>query len=80
MGRMDNTVVLPFMPGDDFWWVDSETREVCCEKNGIVGVAIYADRIDMIDRDGERWSLGEQWFFLTKEDAEEFRDTLLKEE
>ena len=76
---MDNTVVLPFKPGDDIWWIDSDTMEVRCEKNGIDAVAIYADRIEMIDKAGELWSLGEQWFFLTKEDAEDFRDTVLKE-
>lgn len=74
----NNTVVLPFMPNDDIWWVSSETMQVECEKNGIAGVAIYADRIEMIDKAGEHWSLGEQWFFLTKEDAEEFRDTVMK--
>lgn len=75
----NNTVVLPFMPNDDIWWVDSETMEVQCEKNGIAGVAIYADRIEMIDKAGEHWTVGDNWFFLTKEDAEEFRDTVLKE-
>ena len=77
MGR-NNTVVLPFMPNDDLWWVDSETMEVRCEKNGIAGVAIFADRILMIDKEGNQWTVGDKWFFLTKEDAEEFRDTVLK--
>jgi len=67
---------LPFEIGDDCWWVDSETLEVNCDKGGITGVAIYADRIELLDLAGEPRPLHSQWGCLTKEEAEAFKEKL----
>ena len=72
-------IELPFEIGDDLWWVSEETMEVCCEKAGIHGVAIYKDRICIIDQCGEQARLHTDCACLTREEAEAIRDGLLKE-
>lgn len=71
-------MVLPCKPGDDYWWVSSETLEIHHEEGGIIGVAIYKDCFKIIDRSGEVCPLGTQWCCLTREEAESFREKLLK--
>lgn len=61
---------LPFELGDDLWWIDSETNEACCEKGGIHGVAIYKDKINLIDSCGEQVRLHSDCGCLSKEEAE----------
>ena len=74
-----NEVVLPCLPGDDCWFVDSETLEVECEKGGITAVVVYADRIEILDLAGEPRTLHSQWCCLSREEAEAFREKLLNE-
>ena len=76
---MLNTVVLPCAIGSDCWWVSSETLEVEYEKGGITGFVILKDEILALDLAGEPVKIHSQWCCLTKEEAEEFREKLLKE-
>lgn len=74
------TITLPCKPGDDCWWVNSQTLEVSCDKGGIKGLAIYEDRIEIIDLAGEPRELHGQWGCLSREEAEAFRARLLNEQ
>ena len=73
------SVDLPCKPGDDCWWVDSETLEIHHEAGGITGVVVYADRIEILDLAGERLPLHTQWSCLSREEAEAVREKMLKE-
>lgn len=70
---------LPFEIGDDLWWVSSETMEVECEKGGIHGVAIHEDGVYLIDSCREQTKLHSQYGCLTREEAEAFREQMLKD-
>lgn len=73
-----NTVVLPCPIGSDCWWVSSETMEVNCEKGGITGFVILKDEILALDLSGERMEVHGQYCCLSKEEAESFREQMLK--
>ena len=70
---------LPYPIGSDIWWVSSETLEVQCDKGGITGFVVLEDKILALDKAGERNELHSQWCCLTREEAEAFREKLLKE-
>ena len=70
---------LPCPIGSDVWWVSSETLEVECEKGGITGFVIRENEILALDKCGEAFELHSQWGCLTREEAEAFREQLLKE-
>lgn len=72
-------MVLPCKPGDDYWWVSSETLEINHEVGGITAVVVYKDHFKIIDQSGEMCDLGTQWSCLSREEAEAFREKLLKE-
>ena len=78
------TVVLPCPIGSDIWWVsggdDDETLEVKCEEGGITGFVIREGEILALDKAGERFELNSRWGCLTKGEAEEIRDKMLKEQ
>ena len=72
------TVVLPCKPGDDYWWVSSETLEINHEEGGITGVVVYKDNhFKIVDKLGDLCDIGTQWCCLTKEEAETFREKLM---
>ena len=75
----ENAVVLPCPIGSDCWWVFSETMEVECEKGGVTGFVIRENGITALDKAGEQFELHSQWGCLTKEEAEAFREAMLKE-
>ena len=70
---------LPCPIGSDCWWVSSETLEVECEKGGITGFVVLEGEILALDKAGERVEIHSQWCCLTREEAEAFREKLLKE-
>ena len=72
-------VSLPCPIGSDCWWVSSETLEVECEEGGITGFVILKDEILALDKAGERMEIHGQWCCLTREEAEAFREKLLKD-
>ena len=72
-------VSLPCSIGSDCWWVSSETLEVECEEGGITGFVILKDEILALDKAGERMEIHGQWCCLTREEAEAFREKLLKD-
>ena len=74
-----NTVVLPCPIGSDYWWVDSETKEVKCEKGGITGFVILKDKILALDLVGESMEIHSQWCCLSEEEAVAFREKLMHE-
>ena len=74
-----NTVVLPCPIGSDLWWVTSDTKEVECIKGGITGFSIRANGIVALDLCGEEIEIHSQWCCLSKEEAEAFREKMLKE-
>ena len=74
-----NTVVLPCPIGSDLWWVTSDTKEVECVKGGITGFVIRANEIVALDPSGEKVEIHSQWCYLSREEAEAFREKLLKE-
>lgn len=73
-----NVVELPCPIGSDFWYVSSETLEVECEKEGIAGFVILEDEILALDKAKESVEIHTQWCCLTREEAEAFREQLLK--
>ena len=73
------TVDLPCPIGSDLWWVSSETNEVECEKGGITGFVIRKDEILALDAAGEPVEIHSQWCCLSREEAEAFREKILKE-
>ena len=74
-----DAVDLPCPIGSDCWWVDFETMEVRCEKGGITGFVVLKDEILALDSSGERMELHTEWCCLTREEAEAFRERMLKE-
>ena len=71
--------VLPCKPGDDYWWVSTETLEIHHVKGGIKGVVIYQDKpVGFIDESGERFEIKAPWCCLSLEEAEAARNALLK--
>ena len=74
-----NAAVLPCPIGSDCWWVSSETLEVECEKGGITGFTVLKDEILALDLSGNPMKMHSQWCCLTREEAEAFREKLLKE-
>ena len=70
---------LPCPIGSDCWWVDDDTMEVKCEKGGITGFVIHKDELLALDACGERVEIHSQWCCFSKEEAEAFREKLLKE-
>ena len=75
----NTTVVLPCPIGSDWWYVDSETLEVRCEKGGITGFVILKDKILALDSCGERMEIHDEWCCLTREEAEAFREKLIQQ-
>ena len=73
-----NTVELPCPIGSDYWWVSNETLEVGCEKGGIVGFAVLEDQIYALDSEHTWVEIHSQWCCLSREEAEAFRERLLK--
>ena len=73
-------VVLPCKPGDDYWWVSSETLEINHEEGGITGVVVYKDHFKIVDKLGDLCDIGTQWCCLTREEAEAFRAKMMQHE
>ena len=72
-------VALPCKPGDDYWWINTNTLEIHHEKGGVEGVVIHQDkRVEILDRDGERYMIGTPWCCLSIEEAEAIRNELIK--
>lgn len=71
------TVDLPCKPGSDCWYVNSE-MEVTYEKGGITGFVVHEGEILALDLSGEMMELHTRWCCLTKEEAEAFREKLIK--
>ena len=69
---------FPCPIGSDYWWVSSETMEVECEKGGIVGFVVLKDEVYALDAEHTWMELHSQWCCLTREEAEAFREKLLK--
>ena len=72
-----DAVVLPCPIGSDSWWVNPETKEVLCEKGGITGFAIRKEEILALDSYGEPVKLHTEWYSLSKEDAEAFKEKMM---
>ena len=70
---------LPCPIGADLWWVSSETLAVECEKGGITGFVVRENQILGLDKAGETFEIHGQWGCLTRDEAEAFREKLLKE-
>lgn len=79
-----NAVVLPFMPGDDLWFLDEDDgyRVKCYaddDKNEkIHGVAVYKDRFEIIGMDGLSFPAGKIYSCTSKEEAFTLRRKIIK--
>lgn len=82
---VENAVVLPFMPGDDLWFVDEEDgyRVKCYadeyESDKIHGVAVYTDRFEIIGLDGLSFPAGKIFSCTSKEEADALRKKIIIE-
>ena len=78
-----NAVVLPFMPGDDLWYLDEDDgyRVKCyadddkCDK--IHGVAVYKDRFEIIGLDGLSFPAGKIYSCTSEAEAVAMRKKIL---
>lgn len=73
-----HVVELPFLPGDDLYWIDDETMKIECQPHGIEDVVYYGNGKFKIVDDGEIEDVGGQWTLLSREDAEMFLRKKLK--
>ena len=62
---------LPCIPGDDIYWIDTDTGEIKIHKNGVKGVCICGDEISILDKDGgiDKYP-SYPYCFLSREEAE----------
>lgn len=80
-----NAVVLPFMPGDDLWFLDEDEgyrvkRYADEDENEkIHGVAVYKDRFEIIGFDGLSYPAGRVYSCTSKEEATALRRKIIKE-
>ena len=80
-----NAVVLPFMPGDDLWFLDEDDgyRVKCYaeedESEKIHGVAVYKDRFEIIGFDGLSYPAGKMFSCTSKDEAYALRRKLIAE-
>lgn len=66
-------IVPPCKVGDDAWWIDPETKEVQCTKNGIKGICYYGDGNFKVISTGENEpeALHTIWCMLSEKEANE---------
>lgn len=78
-----NAVVLPFMPGDDLWYLDEDDgyRVKCYaeedERDKIHGVAVYKDRFEIIGSDGLSYPAGEIYSCTSEAEAHALRRKII---
>ena len=78
-----NAVVLPFMPGDDLWYLDEDDgyRVKCYADDDIIdkihGVAVYKDRFEIIGSDGLSYPAGEIYSCTSEAEAITMRKKIL---
>lgn len=80
---VEDAVVLPFVPGGDLWYVDEDdgyqVKQYTDERDCISGVAVFADRFEIIGYMGDIYEAGKDFSCTSKEEANEVRRKLLKE-
>lgn len=67
-----NVIELPFLPGDDLYWIDEDDNTIRCQKHGIQAVVYRGNGKFAIVDDGSIEQIGTRWAQLTYEDAEKF--------
>ena len=69
----NGVIVPPCKVGDDIYWIDSDTNEIKCQKNGIKAVCYFGDdNFKIISKDENTpEDIGTRWCMFTKEEAEE---------
>ena len=67
-----DVIVPPCKVGDDIYWIDSDTNEIKCQKNGIKAVCYFGDdNFKIISKDENTpEDIGTRWCMFTKEEAE----------
>ena len=79
--QAEDAMVLPCPVGSDFWWVDTDDMSVNHEKGGIRGFEIRDNGIlYALDPSLEEIEVHSEWCCLSREEAEEFREKVLKEQ
>lgn len=68
----NGVIVPPCKVGDDIYWIDSDTNEIKCQKNGIKAVCYFGDDNFKIISNDENTpeDIGTRWCMFTKEEAE----------
>ena len=68
----NGVIVPPCKVGDDIYWIDSDTNEIKCQKNGIKAVCYFGDdNFKIISKDENTpEDIGTRWCMFTKEEAE----------
>ena len=69
----NGVIVPPCKVGDDIYWIDSDTNEIKCQKNGIKAVCYFGDdNFKIISKDENTpEDIGTRWCMFTKEEAEQ---------
>lgn len=69
----NGVIAPPCKVGDDAWWVDPETKEVQCSKNGIKAICYYGDGNFKVISNGENEPepLHTIWCMLSEKEANE---------
>lgn len=78
--KSKHVVEMPFLPGDDLYWIDAETMEIKLQPHGIEAVVYYGNGNFKIVDDGAIEDVGGQWTLLSREDAERYLREKLKKE
>lgn len=78
--KSNHLVELPFLPGDDLYWINDDTQEIERQPNGIEAVVYYGNGKFKIVDDGVIDDVGGQWTLLSREDAERFLREKMKKE
>ena len=68
----NGVIVPPCKVGDDIYWIDSDTNEIKCQKNGIKAVCYFGDdNFKIISKDENTpEDIGTRWCMFTKEEVE----------
>lgn len=68
----NGVIVPPCKVGDDIYWIDSDTNEIKCQKNGIKAVCYFGDdNFKIISKDENTpEDIGTRWCMFTKEEAD----------
>ena len=75
-----NAIALPFMPGDDLWFVDDEDDyKVKRFDDKVLAVAYFGGKRFRVVHKGGMFIPGEGNLCTSKEEAEALRDELLSE-